>query len=117
MKLTEYRVGEIMTLVRRPVDVSPDGLYHEIGIRSFGNGVFHKPPVSGEELGAKRVFFYIQPGDLLFSNVFAWEGAVALAAETEAGKIGSHRFMTYRVDTEKADPRYLLRYFYGGPGS
>lgn len=44
MKLTEYRVGEIMTLVRRPVDVSPDGLYHEIGIRSFGNGVFHKHP-------------------------------------------------------------------------
>ncbi len=115
MKLTKYRVGEIMTLVRRPVEVAPDGIYHEIGLRSFGNGVFHKPPVSGEELGSKRVF-HIEPGDLLFSNVFAWEGAVALASEQEAGKIGSHRFMTYRVDNAKADPRYLRHYFYGGPG-
>lgn len=115
MKLTEYRVGEVMTLIRRPVDVTPEGTYREIGIRSFGNGVFHKPPVSGEELGSKRVF-YIEPGDLLFSNVFAWEGAVALASDQDAGRIGSHRFMTYQVNTTKADPRYLLHYFYGGPG-
>ncbi|MFE1209244.1 restriction endonuclease subunit S [Streptomyces albidoflavus] len=115
MKLTEYRVGEIMRLVRRPVDVCAEELFHEIGLRSFGNGVFHKPPVSGEELGAKKVF-HIKPGDLIFSNVFAWEGAVALASEHESGKIGSHRFMTYKVDAQKADSRYLLYYFYGGPG-
>ncbi|RAS60667.1 restriction endonuclease S subunit [Lentzea atacamensis] len=115
MKLTDYRVAEIMSLVRRPVDVHPDGVYHEIGLRSFGNGVFHKPPVHGEELGTKKVF-HIEPGDLLFSNVFAWEGAVALASDREIGKIGSHRFMTYRVDAKKADSRYLMHYFYGGPG-
>lgn len=115
MKLTEYRVDEIMTLVRRPVSLVPEETYHEIGIRSFGNGIFHKLPVSGEDLGSKRVFF-IEPGDLLFSNVFAWEGAVALASGREAGRIGSHRFMTYQVDLQKADPRYLRYYFYGGPG-
>lgn len=115
MKLTEYHIGEIMRLVRRPVDVRAGELYHEIGLRSFGNGVFHKPPVTGEELGDKKVF-YIKPGDLLFSNVFAWEGAVSLASAQEAGKIGSHRFMTYKVDAQKADSRYLLHYFYGGPG-
>lgn len=115
MKFTEYRVGDIMELVRRPVNVRVGETYHEIGLRSFGNGVFHKSPVPGEELGAKKVF-HIRPGDLLFSNVFAWEGAVALASEHEAGKIGSHRFMTYKVDTKRVDPRYLLHYFYGGPG-
>jgi type I restriction enzyme, S subunit len=71
--------------------------------------------VRGEELGDKKVF-HIRPGDLLFSNVFAWEGAVAIASEQETGKIGSHRFMTYEVDTKKANSRYLLHYFYGGPG-
>ncbi|MGC5413142.1 hypothetical protein ACPXCX_57210, partial [Streptomyces sp. DT225] len=30
--------------------------------------------------------------------------------------IGSHRFMTHRVNPEIADARYLLHYFYGGPG-
>ncbi|MEU7043808.1 hypothetical protein AB0A77_22435 [Streptomyces varsoviensis] len=115
MKLTEYRVGEIMRLARRTVDVRAEEVYHEIGLRSFGNGVFHKSPVYGEELGAKKVF-HIEPGDLLFSNVFAWEGAVALASDQEAGKIGSHRFMTYKVDAQKANSRYLLHYFSGGPG-
>ncbi len=115
MRLTEYHVGEIMMLVRRQVKVAPDETYHQIGLRSFGNGVFHKPPVSGEELGSKRIF-YIEPGDLLFSNVFAWEGAVAIASQEEAGKVGSHRFMTYEVNTRIADARYLRYYFYGGPG-
>ncbi|WEH33253.1 hypothetical protein PZB75_07570 [Streptomyces sp. AM 4-1-1] len=104
-----------MSLVRRPVAISPDGEYREIGLRSFGRGVFHKDPVSGTEIGEKRVF-YIKPDDLLFSNVFAWEGAVALATEREDGLIGSHRFMTFRVNESIAEPRYLLHYFYGGPG-
>ncbi|GAA2668201.1 hypothetical protein GCM10010400_31330 [Streptomyces aculeolatus] len=115
MKLTEYRVDDLMRLVRRQVDVREGEIYHEIGLRSFGNGVFHKPPVTGEELGGKKVF-HVKPGDLLFSSVFAWEGAVALASEQESGRIGSHRFMTYEVDTTRANPRYLLHYFYGGPG-
>jgi type I restriction enzyme S subunit len=58
----------------------------------------------------------VAPGDLLFSNVFAWEGAVALASEREAGMIGSHRFTTYQVNQEVADAQFLLYYFYGGPG-
>ncbi len=47
--------------------------------------------------------FAIEPGDLLFSNVFAWEGAVALAGDAESGLIGSHRFMTYVVNGTVAD--------------
>jgi type I restriction enzyme, S subunit len=112
---TTYRVGDVIELIRRPVDVIPGEVYREIGLRSFGKGVFHKPSVSGEELGSKKVF-YIAPGDLLFSSVFAWEGAVALASERELGLIGSHRFMTYRVDAQKADSRYLRYYFSAGPG-
>jgi hypothetical protein len=47
-------------------------------IRSFGKGTFHKPPLSGSDVGTKRLY-RIEPGDLLFSNVFAWEGAIAIA--------------------------------------
>lgn len=110
-----YTVSDVLSLVRRPVDVHPHRIYREIGIRSFGRGIFHKDPVSGDNLGDKRVF-YIEPGDLLFSNVFAWEGAVALASEQERNMIGSHRFMTYEVNATLADSRYLLYYFTEGPG-
>jgi len=110
MKTIPYLVGDVIELVRRPVRLDPDEIYKEIGLRSFGKGVFHKPSVLGSELGDKRVFS-ITPGDLIFSNVFAWEGAVAVASADEEGLIGSHRFMTYRVDDEIADTRYLFYYF------
>lgn len=103
-------MAEIAPLVRRPVQVLPDASYQEIGIRSFGKGVFHKPPTTGLEIGEKRVFS-IEPGDLLFNIVFAWEGAVAVAASTECGTIGSHRFLTCVVNREAADPRYLYWWF------
>lgn len=106
-------LGEVAPVVRRPLEVEPEGKYREIGIRSHGKGVFHKAPVSGLELGDKRVF-RICPGDLLFNIVFAWEGAVALAGADEEGMIGSHRFLTCVVDRERADASFL-RYFFTTP--
>lgn len=110
MRVSRERVGDVVKLERRSVDVDPLQTYQEIGIRSFGNGIFHKEPVSGADLGAKRVF-RIEPGDLVLSNVFAWEGAIAVATEAERGKIGSHRFMTYVPINGAADTGYL-RYFF-----
>jgi type I restriction enzyme S subunit len=114
-ELTEYAVEDVIKLVRRPIRPAAGETYREIGLRSFGKGVFHKDPVAAEAIAGKKVF-RIQPGDLIFSNVFAWEGAVAIASEQERGMIGSHRFMTHQVNVKVADARYLLHYFYGGPG-
>lgn len=107
---SEFRVGDIASLRRTPVALDPGDEYREIGLRSFGNGIFHKEPVTGAALGTKRVF-EIHPGDLVLSNVFAWEGAIGLASHAESGFIGSHRFMTYVVDPELADANYLRYYF------
>lgn len=104
------RVGDVMKLERRPVDVSSQTEYREIGIRSFGRGIFHKDPVDGLELGSKRVF-WIKPNDLVLSNVFAWEGAIALASIEEEGMIGSHRFMTYVPADEALDITWVSWFF------
>jgi type I restriction enzyme S subunit len=108
-------IHEIARLERRAVDVDLARDYQEIGIRSFGSGIFHKVPLSGAELGSKRVF-WIKPDDLVLNNVFAWEGAIAVAGKKEDGLIGSHRFMTYVVNRRRADPHYLLYYFLSEPG-
>lgn len=104
------RVGDIVSLKRRPVSVEASEYYEEIGVRSFGRGLFHKDAIQGADLGNKRVF-EIHPGDLVISNVFAWEGAVAVADAAEQGKIGSHRFMTFEVDAARTTASYL-RYFF-----
>lgn len=87
------RLGDVAPLVRRTVSVDPDLRYEELGIRSFGRGTFHKPAVLGAEIASKAVFA-IEPGDLLFNIIFAWEGAIAVAQPKDIGRIGSHRFLT-----------------------
>lgn len=101
------KLSRLIHRVVRPVDVNPDTVYREIGVRSWGKGVFHKEPMRGAQLGGKKVF-YVCPGDLVFNIVFAWEGAVAVLSERETNMIGSHRFPTFRHDEEKIDLDYLL---------
>jgi len=112
-KAPRFPVGEVAPLVRRPVCVRPDISYPELGIRSFGKGTFHKPTLSGLDLGSKRVF-YIEPGDLLFSNVFAGEGAIAVAKPEDTGRIGSHRYMTCVADPKRTSAAFLCFYFLTG---
>ena len=103
-------MAEVAPLVRREIAIELEGSYPELGIRSFGKGTFHKPPLSGADVGTKRLFS-IEPGDLLFSNVFAWEGAIAVAQAEDAGRFGSHRFITCRVDPDITSPEFLRYYF------
>lgn len=98
--------GKVANLVRRSVQTQPDESYHETGIRSFGKGTFHKPALTGRQLGNKRVF-RIRPGDLVFMNVFAWEGAIAVAKPEDDGRVASHRFMMHEVDPAQATAEFL----------
>ena len=101
---------DMLTLERRTVVVEPGKSYREIGVRSFGRGLFEKEPTTAADLGNKRVF-HIQPGDFVVSNIFAWEGAVAVADARHEGTIGSHRFMTWVTKTSGVDVQYLRHYF------
>lgn len=103
-------MAEVAPLVRREQSIDLNGSYPELGIRSFGKGTFHKPPLSGGDVGTKRLF-RIEPGDLLFSNVFAWEGAIAIAQPEDANRFGSHRFITCVADRRLASADFLRYYF------
>lgn len=96
------RIGDVLRLERRPAQIDPIASYNEIGIRSFGRGIFHKEPTSGTEFGSRRMF-WIRPNDLVLSNVVAWEGAIALASPAENGRIGSHRLLTYVAIDDSID--------------
>lgn len=103
-------LGEVAPQVRRPVVVRAGESYPELGIRSFGKGTFHKPAISAEQLGSKRLY-HIQPGDLIFNNVFAWEGAVAVVLPEDAGRVGSHRFITCVPNPGVATTPFLYFHF------
>jgi type I restriction enzyme S subunit len=108
-------MSEVAPVVRRPVDVQPSEWYPELGIRSFGKGTFHKEAIKGSELGSKRIY-RIEPGDLLFSNVFSWEGAIAVVQPEDKGRFGSHRFITCVPDPDRATAEFLCYYFLSDEG-
>lgn len=108
--------GDLMQLERREVNVDLGRLYTEIGVRSFGKGLFVKPAIEGVDLGNKRVF-WIEPDDLVISNVFAWEGAVGVAGGQHQGMIGSHRFMTWVPrQSQRVSTQYLAQFFSSDAG-
>lgn len=101
---------EIAPIVRRDVAIDVNEEYPELGIRSFGKGTFHKPPLSGLEVGSKTLY-QIAEGDLMFSNVFAWEGAIAVAKKEDDGRYGSHRFISCIVNAETVRAEFLCFHF------
>lgn len=104
------KIGECLQRVENPVQVEPDTMYTQIGIRSHGKGLFYKDPVMGRELKHKAVF-WIEPDCFILNIVFAWEQAVGKTTSREKGMIGSHRFPMYWPVNHKVDIDYLIAYF------
>lgn len=104
------KVASVFDRVSNKVDVIEDEYYEQIGIRSHGKGIFYKEPVSGKELGSKRVF-WVEPNVFIVNIVFAWEQAVARTTKNEVGMIASHRFPMYKPKEHILDLNYITQLF------
>lgn len=106
-----YRpMAEVAPVVKRPVDIDLEKTYNEVGARSFGKGIFTKPTFDGAEATWQKPV-WIEPGDLVFSNIKAWEGAIAVAGPAHADCIASHRYITCVPDRRLASADFLRYYF------
>jgi len=114
VKVDAVRLGDILELERITVDVDPDREYSQIGIKSFGNGIFHRDPCRGNQL-SKLKYFEVHPNRLIVSNIMAWEGAIGISGASEKGFVGSARFLSYRP-IDNVDIRYLNYYFQSPEG-
>lgn len=100
----------VAPIVRRPVAAEVDQAYPIIAARSFGRGTFHQPTLEGERVTWQRLF-QVRAGDLLVSNIKAWEGAVALVPDADDGMYCSHRYLTCVADVGKVLPAWLGLFF------
>ena len=75
-------ISEVAPIVRRQIEITVDGEYPELGARSFGKGIFHKPTLIGAELDWQKLYT-VHSGDLVLSNIKAWEGAIAAAGDND----------------------------------
>jgi type I restriction enzyme S subunit len=109
------RMADVAPIVRRPVVIDTDATYREIGARAFGRGLFEKPPLRGDGLTWQKLFL-IEEGDLVVSNIKAWEGAFAVADAAHHGAVGSHRYLTSVVDRRRATPGFIWFFLQSPPG-
>ncbi len=110
-----FPMREVAPLVRRNVQLEANQQYKELGARSFGKGLFVKPDFDADAATWEKPV-WIKAGDIVFSNIKAWEGAIGVAKPMHDGFIASHRYLTAVVKPELALPEYLLYYLLSETG-
>ncbi|MEW5782639.1 MAG: restriction endonuclease subunit S [Pseudomonadota bacterium] len=103
-------MAEVAPLVRREVSIDPEKSYTELGVRSFYKGTFHRRTVSGSDFSWQDLY-EVKAGDLVFSNIMAWEKAIAVATTEDHGCVGNHRMLTCEARPDVAVPGFLWFYF------
>lgn len=98
------RFGSFLDKYEDPVPTPHDG-YERLGVRSHVKGTFHSYVAPGSELETAQMH-RVAAGKMLFNITFAWEHAVAITNDDDAGKLVSHRFPQFEFDPEM-DPSFF----------
>lgn len=88
-------LGAIVIPYSDPVEV-PNGGYERLGIRSHGKGVFHEYVEAGKEITTAQLH-RVAAHNFIVNITFAWEHAVAVTCDSDAGKLVSHRFPQFSM--------------------
>lgn len=110
-----FPMRDVAPLVRRNAQLDVTQGYKELGARSFGKGLFIKPDFDAATATWEKPV-WIKAGDVVFSNIKAWEGAIGVAKPEHDGFIASHRYLTAVADPAKALPEYFLYYLLSEDG-
>jgi len=79
------RLGDLLVLSEDSVEVRPECLYPQVGVRGFGAGLFPKPAVAGSDT-TYRYFNRLFSGAIVLSQMKGWEGAIAVCENELAGR-------------------------------
>ncbi|HML39857.1 MAG TPA: restriction endonuclease subunit S [Bellilinea sp.] len=93
---------------RIPISSGVD--YPQVGLKAYGQGMFHRESVIGGETTYKY-FNYVYEGALVLSQVKGWEGALAVCPPQLVGHYASPEYRTFRCKPGSVVPEYLAFLF------
>jgi type I restriction enzyme S subunit len=102
-------LGAVLSPVSDRVQVEPGTLYPNIGVYSFGRGLFEKADIDGSATSA-TVLNRVRAGQFIYSRLFAFEGAYASVPPEFDGYFVSGEFPTFEPDPTRLDARWLAMY-------
>lgn len=100
------KLGQVLHIDLNPVPVDAITLYPMVGVLSFGRGLFDREPIENGKT-SYRQFYRLKADHIVMSQLFGWEGALALSTEKFAGKFLSPQFPTFLCDENQLDRNYL----------
>jgi type I restriction enzyme S subunit len=103
------RLGSVMHMASDVLTVEVDGSYPNVGIYSFGRGLFKKPDIDGGRTSAK-VLNRVHAGQFIYSRLFAFEGAYGFVPPSFDKYVVSNEFPTFDSDPALLDVRWLANY-------
>ncbi len=99
------KLGHFLKQVSRPVP-KPTEPYWALGIRSHGKGTFQRFVEDPSSVDMEELYA-LNRDNLIVNITFAWEGAIAFIKLEDERCLVSHRFPTYEVNREIADPIFV----------
>jgi type I restriction enzyme S subunit len=97
---------QVLQLDIDSVPVDPSQSYEMVGVYSFGRGLFNKEAVLGS-VTSYKVFYRLTQDHVVMSQLFGWEGALALSSRDFEGRFVSPMFPTFRCISDQLDRQYL----------
>jgi hypothetical protein len=106
----ETTVGSICRFTDESESVDGSRSYPNLGIYSYGRGVFPKPHIEGAATSA-QTFRRVRSGQFIYSRLFAFEGAYAMVPLELDGYYVSGEYPTFTCDPTKACAEFLWAHF------
>lgn len=102
-------LGDVLRLDTHPVAVVATDRYPSVGILNRGRGLFDKGVLEGSQTSYGRLF-RLSEGQVVYSKLFGWEGAVALVPPKYDGYFVSSEFPTFTPRSDRVSPAFLEQY-------
>lgn len=99
-------LADVLRLDVDRISIDPSKTYPMVGVLSFGRGLFDREPVENGQTSYKY-FYRLRPDHIVMSQLFGWEGALALSDARFSGKYLSPQFPTFVNNPIKLDRNYL----------
>lgn len=99
------KLGDFLEQKSHPVP-KPTEPYWALGIRSHGKGTFQRFVKDPSSVDMEELYA-VNRDNLIVNITFAWEGAIAFVKLEDERCLVSHRFPTYEVNSEIADPAFV----------
>jgi type I restriction enzyme, S subunit len=102
-------IKDVLALAQDRHIVQPDKKYPNLGIYSFGKGLFSKPPIDGATTSALSLY-RVAKGQFIYSRLFAFEGAYGIVNDEFDNRYVSNEYPTFDCDLTRATPEFFLAY-------